>query len=51
MWICFKYPNKNENRETRLFQSYTNFITAIAQRTEIIKLNHLYLYDEQTDHI
>ena len=51
MWICFKYPNKNENRETRLFQSNTNFITAIAQRTEIIKLNHLYLYDEQTDQI
>ena len=27
-----------------LFRSYTNFITAIAQRTKIIKLNHLYLY-------
>ena len=47
---CFKYPNKNESCEMGLFQaaglfrSYTNFITAIAQRTKIIKLNHLYLY-------
>ena len=30
---------------------YTNFITAIAERTKIIKLNHLHLYDIQTDHI
>ena len=35
----------------RLFQSYTNFITVIAQRTKIIKLNHLCLYDTQADHI
>ena len=34
-----------------LFQSYTNFVTAIAQRAKIIKLNHLYLYDIQTDQI
>ena len=34
-----------------LFQSYTNFITVIAQRTKIINLNHLYLYDTQADHI
>ena len=49
---CFKYPIKNENRQSAgLFQSYTNFITAMAQRAKIIKLNHLYLYDEPTDHI
>ena len=34
-----------------LFRSYTSFTTAIAQRTKIIKLNHLYLYDIQIDHI
>ena len=34
-----------------LFPSYTNFITAIAQKTTIIKLNHRYLYEEQSDHI
>ena len=28
-----------------------NYITAIAQRRKIIKLNHFYLYDKQTDHI
>ena len=31
--------------------TYTNCITAIAQTTKIIKLNHVYLYDIQTDHI
>ena len=31
--------------------TYTNFVTAIAQRTKIVKLNHLYLYGIQTDHI
>ena len=30
---------------------FDHFITAIAQRTKVIKSNHLYLYDEQTDHI
>ena len=30
---------------------FDHFITAIAQRTKVIKLNHLYLYDKQTDHI
>ena len=30
---------------------YTNFIPEVAQRTKIIKLSHLYLYDIQTDHI
>ena len=34
-----------------LFRSYTNVITAIAQGTNNIKLNRLYLYDIQTDHI
>ena len=34
-----------------LFRSYTNFINAIAQRTIIIKLSHLYIYDIETDHI
>ena len=38
-------------RKTGLFRSHTSFITTIAQRTKIIKLNHLYLYDIQTDHI
>ena len=39
-------------RSAGLFRwSYTNFITAIAQRTKIITLNQLYLYDIQTDHI
>ena len=38
-------------RSAGLFRSYANFITAIAQRTKIIKLNHLHLYDIQTDHI
>ena len=39
--------------ESGLFRSYryTNFITAIAEATKIIKLNHVYLYDLQTDHI
>ena len=34
-----------------LFRSYTNFITGVTQRTKIIKLNQLYLYDMQTDNI
>ena len=34
-----------------LFRSYINFITVIAQRTKIIKLNHLYLHYIQIDHI
>ena len=38
-------------RSAGLFWSYTNFTTAIAQRTKTIKLNHLYLQDIQTDHI
>ena len=37
-------------RKTGLFRSHTSFITTIAQKTKIIKLNHLYLYDIQTDH-
>ena len=36
--------------KTGLFRSHTSVITTIAQRTKIIKLNHLYLYDIQTDH-
>ena len=28
-----------------IFRSYTNFITAIAQKTKVIKLSHLCLYD------
>ena len=35
-------------RSAGLFRSYANFITAIAQTTKIIKLNHLYLYHIQT---
>ena len=38
-------------RSAGLFRSYTNFITAIAQRTKIVKLNHLYQNYIQTDHI
>ena len=30
---------------------FDHFITEIAQRTKVIKLNHLYPYDEPTDHI
>ena len=48
-WLSVRL--RTERREMGLFRSYTNFITAIAQRTKIIKLNHLYLYDIQTDHI
>ena len=32
-------------QSARIFRSYTNFITAIAQKTKVIKLSHLYLYD------
>ena len=49
--VVGKYREMGLFRSAGLFQSYTNFITAIAQRTKIIKLNHLYLYDIQTDHI
>ena len=38
-------------RSAGLFESYANFIPAICSKTKIIKLNHLYLYDIQTDHI
>ena len=38
-------------QSARLFQSYKSFITVIAQRTKIKKLNHFYLYDTQADHI
>ena len=38
-------------QSAELFQSHTNFINVIAQRTKIIKLNHVYLSDIQTDHI
>ena len=38
-------------RSAVLFWSYTKFRTVITQRRKIIKLNQLYLYDIQTDHI
>ena len=45
---------KKENRETVTFNQwgyFDHFIIAIAQRTKVIKLNQLCLYDKQTDHI
>ena len=54
---AWKFLASVKYREMRLFQlaglfrSYTNFITVIAQRTKIIELNYLYLYEIQTDHI
>ena len=49
----FAFTSAGTVHETRLFRSaelfrtYTNFMTAIAQITKVIKLNHLYLYDIQ----
>ena len=47
----FAYHEMGLFRAAGLFQSYTNFINVIAQRTKIIKLNHLYLYDTNANHI
>ena len=41
----------NNFYETRLFRSYANFVIAIARKNIYMKLNHLYPYDLQTDHI
>ena len=49
--MCWNFRLGEKFRETGLFRSYTNFITTIAQKQKILKLNHLYPYDIQNDHI
>ena len=49
--VVRRYCEMGLFRSAGLFRSYTNFITAIAQRTKIVKLNHLYQNYIQTDHI